>query len=271
MLPPASSRAVPSWWMLAAVLAYGPLLLFLDDQTRAAWPGQYLLGLLTLGVLWLCSRSLAGRDRNVVWVCVIVATGFEVMGSLVWGGYHYRFGGIPLFVPFGHGLIYVFGLGLAATDLIRRHERAFAVAILGVAVLWTIGGLTVLPSLTGRVDVHGLLWLPLFSYVLLFSPRRAFFAALFIATTDIELFGTWFHSWMWAANTPWVHVTSGNPPSAIAGGYAIIDGSVLLLATLLRRVQTGAPAFLIAKRAGWRELQPGSFEVCAVGATEPLR
>ncbi len=223
--------------MLAAVLAYGPVLLFLDGRTSAAWPGQYLLGVLTLAVLWLCSKTLGGSDRNVVWLCVVVATGFEVLGSLVWGGYHYRFGGIPLFVPFGHGLIYVFGLGLAATPFVRRYERQFTLAILAVAAIWTLGGLTVLPRVTGRVDVHGLLWLPLFTYVLLFSPRRAFFAALFIATTDIELFGTWFHSWMWAAHTPWAHVTSGNPPSAIAGGYAIIDGSVLQMAALLRRVR----------------------------------
>jgi hypothetical protein len=122
---------------------------------------------------------------------------------------------------------------------------------LAIAIAWTIAGLTLLPAMTRRVDIHGLVWLPLFAYVLLFSPRRAFFAAIFIATTDIELFGTWFHSWMWAAHTPWFHVTSGNPPSAIAGGYAIIDGSVaqvakagIALARMLRNrvvTSTGEP------------------------------
>jgi hypothetical protein len=170
-------------------------------------------------VLWLASRSLPAADRSTIWICVAVATGFEALGSQVWGGYHYRFGGIPAFVPFGHGLIYVFGIGLAATDLVRRYERPFTLAVLTIAVAWAIGGLTLLPAVTGRTDVHGILWLPLFAYVLLFSPRRAFFAALFIATTDVELFGTWFGSWRWLEHTPWVNVTSGNPPSAIAGGY----------------------------------------------------
>jgi hypothetical protein len=172
----------------------------------------------------------------MVWLCALVATGFEVLGSLVWGAYHYRFGGIPLFVPFGHALIYVFAFTLASTNLVRLHEKVFTRIILGIAALWAVGGVTVLASWTGRQDFHGLLWLPLFAYVLIRSPRKAFFAALFIATTDIELFGTWFHSWMWAPMTPWIHVTSGNPPSAIAGGYAIIDGSIALFAASLRRL-----------------------------------
>jgi len=246
MQPQAAASRAPAWWALAAVLVYGAALLFLDSFTRAPWPDQYILGLLTLAVLWLCSKSLEKADRRIVWLCVIVATGFEMLGSLVWKGYHYRFGGIPFFVPFGHGLIYVFGLGLASTPFIKRYERRFTLIILAIAIAWTIGGLTMLPGITRRIDVHGLVWLPLFAYVLLFSPRRAFFAAIFIATTDIELFGTWFHSWMWAPHTPWFHVTSGNPPSAIAGGYAIIDGSVAQIAKVLATLSRGLGAPVVA-------------------------
>jgi hypothetical protein len=240
--PPKRRRASPvrpstSCWVLPAVLAYGPLLLLLDSRVPAAWPGQYLLGAVTLAVLWLCTRTLDAADRGLVWMCVIVATGFEILGSLVWGAYRYRFGGIPFFVPFGHGLLYVFGARLAATSWVRRHEELFTRGILVVAAVWAIGGLTLLPPWTARHDIHGLVWLPVFAYVLLCSPRKAFFAALFIATTDIELAGTWFCNWIWAPTTPWLHVASGNPPSAIAGGYAIIDGSMLQLAALISRLR----------------------------------
>ena len=68
---------------------------------------------------------------------------------------------------------------------------------------------------------------------MLFSPRRALFAGIFIAVTDLELAGTWFGAWTWLPSTPWFHVASGNPPSAIAGGYTIIDGTVLLIVWLL--------------------------------------
>jgi hypothetical protein len=145
---PSHVRPYAPWWIIPAVLVYGPLLLFLDARVPTAWPGQHLLGALTLAVLWLCMRTLDVADRGLVWMCVVVATGFEILGSLVWGAYRYRFGGIPLFVPFGHGLIYVFGAGLAATDWVRRHEQLFARSILAVATLSAIAGLTVLPVWT---------------------------------------------------------------------------------------------------------------------------
>ncbi len=116
---------------------------------------------------------------------------------------------------------------------------------LAIAALWALAGVTVLPASPGRTDVHGLVWLPIFAYALLLSPRKAFFAALFIATSDIEIVGTILGNWSWALQIPWLHVTSGNPPSAIAGGYAVIDGSMLVVSAGLQRIST----FLLPRRA----------------------
>ncbi len=48
----------------------------------------------------------------------------------------------------------------------------------------------------------------------------------------IEIAGTAVGDWGWAAVAPWSHLPSANPPSSIAAGYAVIDGSVALLALL---------------------------------------
>src|SRR5947209_7455255 len=117
--------------------------------------------------------------------------------------------------------------------LIYAPTILFAYVVLALAWLWAIAGVTALSALTQRVDWHGWFWLPLFTGAILFGPRKALFAGIFIAVTDLELAGTWFGAWTWLPNTPWAHVTSGNPPSAIAGGYAVIDGSVLLIVALL--------------------------------------
>ncbi len=226
-----------SAWYLIAVLIYAPAILYVDGRLAAAWPWEYVLGALTLAVLGLWSLRLSPHDRLQVWICVVVATAWEYLGSQVWGGYRYRFGAIPTFVPFGHGLVYVFAFSLAAMPWVRRHERAFAYAILALAWAWAIAGVTALPAFTQRVDWHGWFWLPLFTAAILFGPRKALFAGIFIAVTDLELAGTWFGAWTWMTNTPWAHVTSGNPPSAIAGGYAVIDGSVLLVVALLMNVR----------------------------------
>ncbi len=145
-------------------------------------------------------------------------------------------------MPFGHGLVYVFAFSLAATPWVRRYERPFAYAALAAACAWAVAGVTVLPALTQRVDWHGWYWLPLFAGAILLGPRKALFAGIFIAVTDLELAGTWFGAWTWLPTTPWFHVTSGNPPSAVAGGYAVIDGSVLLIVALLTELVRHAAA-----------------------------
>jgi len=226
------SRTTP-WWYLVGVLCYAPVVLYIDGHLGAPWPWEYALGALTLAILTLWTLRLSPSDRLQVWICVVVATGWEILGSQIWGGYRYRFGAIPAFVPFGHGLVYVFAFSLAATPWVRRRERLVAYTALAGAAAWALGGVTLLPALTHRVDWHGVYWLPLFAAAILLGPRKALFAGIFIAVTDLELAGTIFGAWTWLPTVPWFHVTSGNPPSAVAGGYAVIDGSVLLIVALL--------------------------------------
>jgi hypothetical protein len=229
---PSDAPRTPAWF-LPAVLLYAPVVLFVDGRLPAAWPWEYALGALTFVVLLLWTTRLPRADALQVWICVVVATGWEYLGSQVWGGYRYRFGAIPTFVPFGHGLVYVFAFSLAALPWVRRRERLVAYGSLAVACAWAVAGVTFLPALTQRVDWHGWYWLPLFAGAILFGPRKALFAGIFIAVADLELAGTAFGAWTWLPSVPWFHVASGNPPSAVVGGYTVIDGSVLLIVALL--------------------------------------
>jgi hypothetical protein len=217
------------------LLAYAAAMLVVDGSIRELGP-QLALGVVTFGVLWLCTRSLEPGERWQVWVCVAVATVFEVFASLVWGVYRYRMHNIPLYVPPGHGMVYLFGLTAGQLPVFRRYGRRAAYVVLAACTAYVIAGLTVLPPLTHRVDVQGALCLPVLAYCILFSRRYALFAAIFVATLDIELAGTWSGDWIWMAVAPWAHAPSGNPPAAIAGGYCIIDGTVLLVLTGLQRV-----------------------------------
>ncbi len=235
-----------AYWLHLYLLTYTPLLLLADSRLPSVWP-QLGLGALTFFVLWLCTLRLDDRQARLqVWLCVGVATGFEVFGSLVWGVYRYRFHNIPLYVPPGHGLVYLFGLTAAGLPVFQRHGRRAAYVVLAACMAWALGGLTVLPLLTHRLDVQGALCLPVFAYAIMRSPRFALFAAIFVATSDLELAGTWFGTWAWVPVAPWDHVPSGNPPSAIAGGYSVIDGSVALVMTLLVRARVLRPAGVAA-------------------------
>ena len=216
------------YWLHVYLLTFTPILLFADSRSTALWQ-QWLLGLLTFVALGLAAMKAPKEQRLQVWMCVGVATGFEVFGSLIWGLYRYRLHNVPLFVPPGHGLVYLFGLMAMTTPVVKQHGKKVAHVILAGASVWALAGLTVLPIVTGRIDLQGAMCLPVFAWFVLRSPRWALFAAIFIATGELEIFGTFFGNWYWLPVAPWTHIPSGNPPSVIAGGYCVIDASVLLV------------------------------------------
>jgi len=224
---------VQPYWLHAYLLAYTPIGLFADSRVTEPWQ-QYLLGGLTFCALYLAALKAPKEQRAQVWVCVGVATCFEIFGSLIWGVYRYRMGNLPLFVPPGHGIVYLFGLLAAQTPIVVRYGRRVAHVVLAGAGVWAMLGLTLLPVVTGRVDVQGALCLPVFAYFLLRSPRWPLFAAIFIIVSELEICGTSFGNWYWLPAAPWTHIPSGNPPSVIAGGYCVIDGSVLVVLFLYR-------------------------------------
>lgn len=214
------------------LLAYTVVLLWADGWVHDL-RAQLALGAITFAVLLVCVRAAPRERRLELWLCVPVATLFEIFGSLIWGGYTYRFHNIPAYVPPGHALVYLFGITAAALPLVRAHERRVGHAVLAICTAWTVAGLTVLPLLTHRVDASGALIWPLFAWCILRSGRSSLFAGIWLATATLEIAGTWAGDWTWHPVAPWSHLPSGNPPSAIAAGYAVIDGAVLMLAPLV--------------------------------------
>ena len=101
------------------------------------------------------SDRVAPELRWGVWLCVPIATLFEVLGSSIWGGYTYELHNIPLYVPPGHALVYVFGVTAAGLPVMRRHGWVVRRLVMLVATAWVVAGLTVLPWLTGRLDLQG--------------------------------------------------------------------------------------------------------------------
>jgi hypothetical protein len=265
----------------AYLLVFTAVGLFADSRVTALWQ-QYLLGLLSFTVLYLAALKAPREQRLQVWICVVVATGYEAFGSLVWGIYHYRFHNLPLYVPAGHGIVYLFGLLALQTPLVARHGRRIAYLVLVAAGTWALLGLTVLPLVTGRIDLQGALWLPYFAYFLLRSPRWPVFAAIFIIVSELEICGTSFGNWYWMPVAPWTHIPSGNPPSVVAGGYCVIDASVLSVLWLSRNYRVGLNTIMtrikttISPMPGpsirfWRASRAKSGEVVSPASTSLIR
>jgi hypothetical protein len=222
------------------LLAYTPLGLWADAHVANVLQ-QDALGALTFAVLFAVLRFSPPERRRQVWLAVVIATCGELYFSLGVGLYRYRFDNVPLYVPAGHGLVYLFALTAATTPLMLAHRRLLVGLALVVASGWALLGLTLLPLLTGRLDMTGALLWPLFAYFTLRSRKAPVYAAAFLMTSILELFGTGFHNWAWQAIAPVTHLHQGNPPSVIAGAYCVLDAVVIRLAPRLPRLRRPVP------------------------------
>ena len=109
--------------MHALLLVYTPALLFVDGAHGRAADRNSRSARSRSSCSPACVRRLGPAERWQVWICVPVATLFEVFGSLIWGGYHYQLHNIPLYVPPGHALVFVFGITAGSLPLVRRHRH----------------------------------------------------------------------------------------------------------------------------------------------------
>jgi hypothetical protein len=161
----------------------------------------------------------------------------EVLGSIVWGVYTYRLHNLPLFVPPGHGLVYLTGLRLTETRLVSRQPRAFLAAVAAVALGWAVAGLTVLP----RTDASGALGTAVFVVFLLRGRARVLYGAVFLVVAMLELSGTAVGVWAWKGTVPGLELPSGNPPSGAASGYVLFD--IVAIALTARLMALRRPVY----------------------------
>jgi hypothetical protein len=244
----ASLKPLRPYAFQIALALYWPILLYADTQIQTLTQ-QYALGLLTFAFLFVATRFSPPTERRQVWLMVAIATCVELFLSLVWGLYQYRWGNVPLFVPPGHGLLYLFALRAARTPLMLDRGRTVKHLALACATLWAVGGLTVAPLFLGSVDIFGALFLPVF-VVLMRRPRALVYAACFFIAVELELVGTGFGNWAWATSAPVINLPAGNPPSVIAGGYCVLDAVVSKAASF---VSAGSllPRWLSRLSLGW--------------------
>jgi hypothetical protein len=209
-------RARP-WLFCAFVVAFFLTVFRID--VAVGLRGQLMLGLAAWIVFLAALAPLTPEGRLRALLVVAAATCMEVVGSIIWGVYTYRLGNLPLFVPPGHGLVYLTGLSLTQTRLVSRHRSGFVVLVGGAALTWALAGLTVLP----RTDASGALGMSVFLAFLVFGRARVLYAGVFLVVAVLEISGTVVGVWAWKEVVPGLPLPSGNPPSGAASGYVLFD------------------------------------------------
>jgi len=217
--------------------------LALDRQADLG--AQLLLGLCTWGFLAIAFLYLTPMERAQTSVVVVVATCAEVIGSVIWGVYTYRLGNLPLFVPPGHGLVYLTGLRLSQMRWFRVRPRLLVGAAMVAVGGWALVGLTVL----GRTDVAGAVGAAVLLVFLWRGRAPSVYAGVFFAVAFLEIYGTAMGTWTWAGEIPGLGVADGNPPSGAASGYVFFDIAALALAPAV----LAASAWVMALRLPFRD------------------
>jgi hypothetical protein len=234
------------YWYQITLLAVIPVAFWLDARTTSI-AQQNVLGACAWVLLILSMRFSPPAERRQVWIMVAIATAVEVWSSIVWGIYRYRFGNVPMFVPPGHGLVYLWALRAVRTPVLLKYPRQAKWFGLIGASAWAIYGLTFEPLLFGRLDVTGAMFWPLFIWFMR-KPSAPIYASAFFVTSVLELVGTSFGTWRWQVFAPVSHIPTGNPPSVISAGYCVMDYTSLRLAAMLPA--SGLLIYL------WRRIRP---------------
>ena len=95
-----------------------------------------------MGVIaWTFLVGLLFGENKEVRMQVIIAVAFATLGehfaSIYMGGYTYRFGNVPAYVPPGHGMVYLTAVALARSGFFLKYARKIAAFV--VLVLASIG------------------------------------------------------------------------------------------------------------------------------------
>ena len=203
--------------------AYLAALLAVDRH--ATYPQQIGLGVLTWLVLLGALLRVPVERRIQALGVVAFATVGEVTGSLIWGVYHYRLHNLPLFVPPGHGLVYLAAVLVGTSATVTRRPLV-PLVVLVLATAWAVGGL----ALPVHPDTLGALLFVSFAAFILRGRYPGVYTAAFVLTAGLELYGTRLGTWRWAAHDPTGLLSAANPPSGIPGGYCWLDFWALALA-----------------------------------------
>lgn len=199
---------------------------------------------------------LLGENREVriqVVIAVIFATIGEHFASPYMGGYTYRFGNVPAYVPPGHGMVYLTAVALARSGLFLRFAREIAAFVVIVCGLWSLWGIS---GFADQGDAVGALLYCVFLIYLFKGRSPMVYLAAFFITTWLELIGTAVGTWKWAAIDPVLKLPQGNPPSGVAAWYCLVDAVAIGGAPIVLRMAKHTKIYLKlvrAKKNGYRE------------------
>jgi len=209
--------------LLLVTLFFGLYLDSVELSQKLPW-SQWLANVLVFSVFVYIYVNVSKKLKKLMLYGLIVAFGGEVLFSLVLGMYTYRLDNLPIYVPFGHVIIYAVVYYFVKEPLVQKHKDKIVSTLYWSMILYATAWLVFANDLFGFLCMLVILWV--------FKRRpnaKLFFLVMFFVIVYLELIGTYFQCWVWPEiwfnQFSWV--TSANPPSGIAVFYFAFDAGCL--------------------------------------------
>ncbi len=203
--------------------------LYIDSSFVAArFPAsQWVTDLLVFGCFLWTIRSVSKVVRKMMFYGLIVAAVGEVFFSLILGMYTYRLENVPLYIPFGHTMLYASIYYMVREPIVKQHSQRIFNFLYPALFFYALAWLLLAHDLFGFCCTLATLWLVKHG----FNNNNLFFLLMFCLVINVELVGTTLHCWQWPpilfGILEWM--PSANPPSGIVTFYFIIDIGCLWL------------------------------------------
>ena len=185
----------------------------------AYFDGRLLTDILAVGYFLLMLYFSDSHLRKLMVVMVFLSYLGELIFCKLLGMYNYRTPDIPLYVPFGHAIVYASGYILAHTAFaIRWDARLRVIFPISFILLFLLVGIFL-------NDIFSLIFGLMFFLLLRRKRWENMYYFIAICVITIELAGTYFKCWGWASKI-FGYIPTVNPPMGAVFFYA--GGDVLL-------------------------------------------
>ena len=215
-------------FILISFLPLSAMVLAVDSRQLVAAQkidGQPFANLFIISYFLLLLFGLRPEQRLMALIFVPFAAIGECIFSLLFGLYIYRLEMVPLYVPFGHGVLFSMGLLVAELQIIRQHEERVKPVLISVFCLLLGGAILLLHD--SLSSILGLVFL----WVLRRKGYQTLYFIMGLLVLYVELVGTHWGCWAWTPHPfsqSWLHAT--NPPVGAFACYVLADLGVMKIA-----------------------------------------
>ncbi|GGD39665.1 hypothetical protein GCM10012288_12100 [Malaciobacter pacificus] len=198
------------------------LALFIDSKTISSLisHNQYISNIIVIATFIYLYRNVTVKIRKIMLYGVFLGLAGETLFALILGMYSYRLENLPIYVPFGHSIVYVIVFYIAKEKLVKINYQSVIkylyIFMTTFSTYWFII----------KDDTFGFICFLFIVYLFYKKPQmRLFYLIMYCMVLYLELVGTYYNCWVWPET--WFgkidFISSANPPSSISLFYFGFD------------------------------------------------